>query len=78
MATKTVSREEVARRTYADYLAKADDNATLAARYDEKLAELGVNPESVSSLAVSVKSLQNARTGTQGSALIRRNQGDGN
>lgn len=65
MAAKFISRAEVAARLYDHYLFKASESAKLAGRYDGMLTELGVKPDRESVAIVSVKSLQNASTGTK-------------
>ena len=64
MATKTVSRSDVARRQYEACLSKAESNATLAAHYDELLTEMGIAPEVLSSTTVSAKNPLGAVTST--------------
>ena len=69
MATKTVTRADVATRSYDEYSSKANDNARLARKYDELLIELNVKPASESATIVSLKSLQKASGGMPGSAF---------
>jgi len=57
MATKTITRADAAARQYNEYSSKADENAKLAATYDEMLAELGYKPIDPSPVVVSLKSL---------------------
>ncbi len=63
MATKTVTRAEVAARQVSEYSSKADENARLAATYDKALSELGRPTSSVPTTVVSVKDLQAAAGG---------------
>ena len=63
MATKTVTRAEVAARQISDYSSKANENGRLAASYDEVLSELGCKPLSVPSTVVSLKDLEKAAEG---------------
>ena len=58
MATKFMSRAEVAARLYGHYCFKAEENERLASRYDELLNRFGVKPTIESGSIVSVKSLQ--------------------
>jgi len=69
MATKTVSRAEVEKRSYDECNAKAAENAALAEEYDAKLIEMGVKPVLSSESVVSLKSLQSPVEGTPGSAF---------
>ncbi len=59
MATKTVTRAEVAARQYSDYCSKADENARLAATYDELLEKLCLLPANVPTETISLKDLEN-------------------
>jgi hypothetical protein len=70
MATKFVTKAEVAARLYDDYVSKADENARLAAQYDEKLAEMGIEPERESATIISIKSLQSPPADRRSSALL--------
>jgi hypothetical protein len=71
MATKFVTRAEVAARAYNGYISKADENARLAAQYEERLAAIGIEPEKESSTIVSIESLQKAKTYIPASALLK-------
>lgn len=55
MATKTVSRAEVASREYQGCLKKASESAGRAAHYDAILTEMGVTPQVISAITVSAK-----------------------
>lgn len=57
MATKILTRAEIALRLYEDYSCEKDVNAKLARRYEKKLIELGLRPKIESETLVSVKSL---------------------
>ncbi len=57
MATKTVTRAEATGRQYNDYSSKADENARLAATYEEMLSETGCKRPDFSREVVSIKSL---------------------
>jgi hypothetical protein len=70
MATKFVTRAEVAGRLYKNYISKADENARLAAQYEESLAEMGIEPERESATIVSVKSLQSPPVYRPSTALL--------
>ena len=70
MATKTISRTELESRLYKEYSAKADEDAKLAARYDEILLGMGVKPEPMSPNLVSAKSTSGDAPATPGAALV--------
>jgi hypothetical protein len=72
MATKFVTRAEVASRSYNDSLSKAENNARLADRYDEMLTETAIKPEKRSATLVSVENLKRASRDTGTSALLKK------
>ncbi len=78
MATKNVSRVEIESRLYEQYSARANENATLAAKYDELLIGLGVTPARVSATRVSARSLETTQGKTQGTSLVEKNRPAGN
>ncbi len=62
MATKTVTHATAVSRRYHEYQAKADENARLAANYDEILRGMGFDPPSNQRPAVSLRDLQTDST----------------
>lgn len=60
MAAKFWSRADVNARLSNKYACKAEENAKIAGRYDEMLANLGVKPVRESAVLVNVKSLRKA------------------
>jgi hypothetical protein len=71
MATKFVTRAEVAGRLYNNYISKAEENARLAAQCEERLAEMGIEPERESATIVSMKSLQSPPMYRPSTALLK-------